>query len=106
MREEVALQCAWLEGSKVGATMVGTLLGDQDSSVRSVAARSAGILGLDGLVSQLATLTKDPDPAVRLHALRAIDRVGVDASKYAVSMIEDADAKVSRAAQKIVGRAR
>ena len=102
VREAVALQCAWLSGSDVAARLLGVLLADDAADVRAAAARSVGVLQLTDLSPALVGLISDPASGVRLNALRALDRAGIDASSYAVKLIEDRDDKVRRAAERIL----
>lgn len=70
---------------------------DPVAAVRAEAARSMGVAGgdVDGLL-------RDADPAVRLHALRALGRLDpARAAVVAVRLAEDADPSVKREAVRL-----
>jgi HEAT repeat protein len=102
VRQEVAQQCSWMEGSAVAIELIGSLLEDEDAGVRGQAARSAGVLELDQFGPRLGALIDDEDPEVRLHALRAVHRAGLNAAKFANARLQDDDEKVRRAAARIL----
>ena len=82
-------------------------LTDADSEVRSFAARSAGWTGLDAAWDDLVVLLSDAEPEIRLHALRALERLDVGAVQQlpALQTLEiDIDSRVSRAALQIRSR--
>lgn len=103
VRQEVAIQCSWMKGSAVAEGLISELLGDMDAGVRGHAARSAGVLKLKSLGDRLGALTVDADAHVRLQALRAVERAGLDAGEYAKARLQDDNEKVRRAAVRIVG---
>ncbi len=81
------------------------LLALQDSApeVRAGAARSLGVLQLTATASALVPLLQDVDAEVRLHALRALDRLGA-ADVHAPELGTDPDPRVQRLSTKITGR--
>jgi hypothetical protein len=103
VRQEVAIQCSWMQGSDAAVELLATLLGDMDAGVRGHAARSVGVLKLSGFGERLGALTTDSDAEVRLQALRAMDRAGLELRHFAKARLQDDDAKVRRAAARIVG---
>ena len=60
------------------------------------------MLELDQFGPRLGALTDDEDAEVRLHALRAVNRVGLNATKFANARLQDDDEKVRRAAARII----
>ena len=93
-----------------GAGMSSPLLAgltDESPEVRSFAARSAGWTGLDDAWDELVVLLSDVEPDIRLHALRALERLDAEAAAGldALDTLEiDIDPRVSRAARQIRAR--
>ena len=52
--------------------------------------------------SELIGLLSDSDANVRLNALRALGRAGLDVEQHAQSLAEDSDDKVKRAAIRLL----
>ncbi len=90
-----------------GAGMAEPLLAglhDASPEVRGFAARSAGWTGLTAAWDELVVLLSDSEPDIRLHALRALERIdpAATARLSALDSLEiDIDARVSRAARQI-----
>ena len=85
------------------------LLQDTEPAARASAARSLGILGHGPSFSLLTKLLRDPSALVRLQAVRALDRLDrprAGALADLSALQDDADAKVARAARRVVERAR
>jgi hypothetical protein len=82
-------------------------LTDNHPEVRSFAARSAGWTGMTDAWDELVVLLSDGEPEIRLHALRALERLDAPATARLIALdtLEiDIDAKVSRAARQIRGQ--
>jgi HEAT repeat protein len=93
------------QGAALGGALV-PLVSDSSVEVRVEACRSLGWLGVDAGWDALVVAIADESPEVRLRALRALQRI--DASRAAQlsevrAAVQDADAKVSRAAGQILG---
>jgi len=94
------------DGHGVGGALI-EVLADPDASVRAAAARSLGYLQFAGAAGPLEAAIADADPEVRLHALRALDRIDPVASKALPSLetlAADPDPKVARVARRILRR--
>lgn len=99
MRAVPAIQ----DGSGLTDLLLGGL-SDGDSDVRAYAARGAGWLALSDAWQPLDLLLEDADPLVRLHALRALERL--DAPRAArlprmVALTHDPDTRVAHAAAQV-----
>ena len=93
------------DGASVAPDLA-ALLGDEDASVRAAVASTLGTLGVTESASALVPMLTDADPAVRLHSLRALDRI--DATLLSAptlrTLTADPDQRVSRAADKLLRR--
>lgn len=93
-----------------GADYAGSVLaalGDTDAEARACAARAAGWLGLSGAWDALVPMLADPDADVRLKAVAALERL--DGGRAAAlpglrALTRDPDARVARAAERVLGR--
>jgi hypothetical protein len=86
------------------ASRVAGLLGDRDVAVRAEAARTLGVLRAAPARDRLERSLHDADPAVRLEALRALDRIapGSLAGHAALdTLARDTDDRVARLARKL-----
>lgn len=108
--EEAAVRAAAMralggraDGAKLGSLVLDGL-DDVDADVRKEAARSAGWLALDQGWEGLTGLLADPDPDVRLNAIRALERL--DAPRLSrlpalAPLRADVDPRVARAAASV-----
>jgi hypothetical protein len=98
IREQLAhtpTECA----NNISSAVIATACVDLDPEIRSRAARILPLVDSDVAVSQLAFLLKDPNPFVRLHAVRA--SAGLDVAfvtSHVVERLCDADWRVREAA--------
>ena len=89
---------------QTGRQIVEQGLRDGDSTVRSSAARTAGVLELQGVWTDLRNLLTDQNPDVRLNALRALSRIN-EANASILPEIdtlrEDPESRVRRLAERM-----
>jgi hypothetical protein len=81
-----------------------TALADADAKVRAEAAQTVGVVRLSDAVAPVTALLTDADADVRLHALRAIQRIDPIAAASLGSLdvlAHDEDSRVSRLAGSI-----
>ncbi|MCC6527823.1 MAG: HEAT repeat domain-containing protein [Polyangiaceae bacterium] len=109
VRAEAALSAGSLAPlSAQLATRLVALLGDRDAPVRAAAARSLGIGAWGQAFEPVAALLSDPEPFVRLEAVRALGRLdraraaGLEALR---ALVRDPDATVARAAARLLDAA-
>ena len=90
-----------------GAVMADALLGaldDPEEQPRAMVARALGWHGVEAAVEPLTLLLADEAPAVRLHALRSLDRIDSEVARRLPALdalTRDPDSKVSRVAKRI-----
>lgn len=92
-------------GASLGAPLL-ALLDDADAAVRVEACRASGWLGVSEAWGLLSDRVGDPDPTVRLRAIRALQRIDpTRAAQSAVvrGAVGDPDPKVARAANQVTG---
>ena len=107
VRTAAVRSVAYCEGADALGSQINELIRDFDASVRSAATRTAGTLQLQSAWNELVWLSQDADSENRLHAIRALQRINPTkaASLPEIqSLVDDVDAKVSRAARQITGR--
>jgi HEAT repeat protein len=93
------------DGAQLGDALIG-LLADAESSVRSDAAQTLGVLQVAAAKQSLVALLADGDAEVRLNALRAVHRIDPEfalALPVLAQLEQDDDARVQRLAAKIRG---
>jgi HEAT repeat protein len=93
------------DGAQLGDALLG-LLADAESSVRSEAAQTLGVLQVAAAKQSLVALLADADAQVRLDALRAVHRIDPEfalALPVLAQLEQDDDARVQRLAAKIRG---
>lgn len=107
VRAEAARSVGWrADGAQLVPELLLTL-SDSDAVTRGQAARALGWLGASEAGAELARLTADADAEVRLHALRALDRVDPAAARALPGLdrlASDVSPKVSRVATRILSR--
>lgn len=77
-------------GSAADVEPLGKLLGDEDETVRAVAARSLAKLATPQAVELLVQTLDNPSELMRLRIAENLDRVGPAAVPYLVQLLEDA----------------
>ena len=92
-------------GASLGTPLL-ALLVDPAAAVRIEACRASGWLGISEAWALLSARVADPDPTVRLRAIRALQRI--DPARAALhpavlGSVGDPDAKVARAARQVTG---
>ncbi len=101
VRAAAARTAPWVTPTSAVAPRLLAALSDADADVRSEAARSVGLLDVEGAWRPLVSLLADSDARVRLQALKALQRL--DAVNAATlpqmeSLRNDTDGRVQRAA--------
>lgn len=94
------------DGARYEALLL-SALGDPDPDPRAFAARAAGWLGLSSAWKALVALLADPDADVRLRAVASLERLDADGAAALPglqALTRDPDARVARAAQRVLGR--
>lgn len=93
------------EGAALAAPLIAAL--DDLPQVQVAAARSLGYLHVESATAALTELLVSSDAELRLSSLQAIDRIDpgyAEGLSQLSVLVDDADPKVARAAQKIAGR--
>jgi hypothetical protein len=91
------------DGASLGAPLL-ALLTDPEAAVRTEACRASGWLGIAEAWALLTARVADPDPTVRLRAIRALQRIdpaGAAQHPAVMGAVGDPDAKVARAARQV-----
>jgi len=107
VRAEAARSAGWrADGGELAPELIAAL-GDDTAEPRAMAARALGWLGVVEAADSLAERVDDSDAGVRLHALRALDRVSPAAAEslpQLAALLQDSDPKVARVARRIGSR--
>ena len=87
-----------------GLILAGTQ--DADPEVRAAAAQAIGWLGMSDLWGAAQALLRDPEPGVRIKALRALERLDEDRARAlpaVQAMAEDPDPRAAGVARRLLG---
>ena len=107
VRASAARTMGWTDEPATYGADLQRAFGDRAALVRSAAVRAAGWLRVEGAWTGLVTRLSDEDAEVRLHALRALERIDAPRAgqlSQVGALVTDPDAKVARAAGQIAGR--
>lgn len=101
VRAAAAETCPWVDAKGALDGLVLLALADADPAVRAEAARAAGWMRIEASWEPIVKLLADPDPRVRLQAIKALQRLdpGDTAGLPEMGALrQDVDTKVQRAA--------
>ncbi len=101
VRAAAAETCPWVDANGALDGLVILALADVDAIVRAEAARAAGWMRIEDSWTPIVKLLGDPDPRVRLQAVKALQRLDpADTAGLPEvgALKQDADTKVQRAA--------